>query len=516
MEARDRVVGWLGPAAVALLALGLRVWHLGRPNLLVFDETYYAKDAYSLLQHGYVQDFVSDANEKIVDGVLTGLTNGQPAYIAHPDGGKWLIAVGEAIFGMNSFGWRISAAVVGALTVLVLARLVLRLTGSVWVGCLAGLLLCLDGLHFVMSRTALLDVFLTFWVVAGVACLVADRDAVRARLDAYVRWRPWQLAAGVCFGMAVGTKWSGLYVLAAFGVVVVVWEVLARRTYARTHAADRASDEGASPAPRFGWVRTTLATGLPAFGYLVLVALVVYLLTWTGFLLHQEAYAVRYGLGDPSWGSYVSSPTPGFLGGVLDAFRSLWHFHVMVFDFHTGSYLAGKTHPYASNPAGWLLLERPVAFDAQFKLPATACGAPEGSTCIREVTALGNPAVWWPAAVAVVAAVVAWVRTRDGRWAVPVVGVAAGWLPWFGSTDRPIFSFYAVLVVPFMIVALCLLVDEARRWADTAQRRYAVGLGVGLLVVAVVACFWYFLPIWTDRTIPYDAWLDRMWFRRWI
>ena len=117
---------------------------------------------------------------------------------------------------------------------------------------------------------------------------------------------------------------------------------------------------------------------------------------------------------------------------------------------------------------------------------------------------------------AVVAAVVAWIRTRDGRWAVPVVGVAAGWLPWFGSTDRPIFSFYAVLVVPFMIVALCLLVDEARRWADTAQRRYAVGLGVGLLVVAVVACFWYFLPIWTDRTIPYDAWLDRMWFRRWI
>jgi dolichyl-phosphate-mannose--protein O-mannosyl transferase len=516
VEARDRVVGWLGPAAVALLALGLRVWHLGRPNLLVFDETYYAKDAYSLLQHGYVQDFVSDANEKIVDGVLTGLTNGQPAYIAHPDGGKWLIAVGEAIFGMNSFGWRISAAVVGALTVLVLARLVLRLTGSVWVGCLAGLLLCLDGLHFVMSRTALLDVFLTFWVVAGVACLVADRDAVRERLGTYVRWRPWQLAAGVCFGMAVGTKWSGLYVLAAFGVVVVVWEVLARRTYARTHAAHGASDADVSTVPRFGWVRTTLATGLPAFGYLVLVALVVYLLTWTGFLLHQEAYAVRYGLGDPSWGSYVSSPTPGFLGGVLDAFRSLWHFHVMVFDFHTGSYLAGKTHPYASNPAGWLLLERPVAFDAQFKLPATACGAPEGSTCIREVTALGNPAVWWPAAVAVVAAVVAWIRTRDGRWAVPVVGVAAGWLPWFGSTDRPIFSFYAVLVVPFMIVALCLLVDEARHWADTAQRRYAVGLGVGLLVVAVVACFWYFLPIWTDRTIPYDAWLDRMWFRRWI
>ncbi|GAA0205194.1 phospholipid carrier-dependent glycosyltransferase [Cytobacillus oceanisediminis] len=504
---RERVVGWVGPLSVAVLALVLRLWHLGRPNLLVFDETYYAKDAYSLLQHGYVQDFVEDANDKIVAGDLADLMTGQPAYIAHPDGGKWLIALGEQLFGMDSFGWRVSAAVVGALTVLVLARLVRRLTGSTWVGCLAGLLLCLDGMHLVMSRTALLDVFLAFWVVAAVACLVADRDAVRARLDRHRPWRPWQLAAGLCFGMATATKWSGLYALAAFGLVVVVWEVLARRSHAR---------ETGSSGPRFGWIRTTLVTGLPAFVTIVGVTLVVYLVSWTGFLLHHELYAERYGLGDPSWGTYVASPTPGALGAVTDAFRSLWHFHVMLFDFHTGDYLAGKTHPYASNPLGWLVLERPVAFDAQNDLPPATCGAPADSSCMRVVTALGNPAVWWTGSLAVIASVVAWFRTRDGRWAVPVVGVAAGWLPWFLSTDRPIFSFYAVVVLPFMIVAVCLLVDEARRAATTARQRYAVGLVVGLLVVATVVLFWFFQPIWTDALISYDAWYRRMWFSRWI
>lgn len=522
MRVTERGAGWLGAVAVAVLALGLRIQDLGRPNRLVFDETYYAKDAYSLLQHGYVQDFVKDANQRIVDGHLTGLTNGEPAYIAHPDGGKWLIALGEQVFGMSSFGWRISAAIVGALTVLVLARLVLRLTGSWWVGTLAGLLLCLDGMHFVMSRTALLDVFLTFWVVAGVACLVADRDAVRQRLDRYVHWRPWQLTAGVCFGMATATKWSGLYVLAAFGVVVVLWEVLARRTW--THAQPgRPHPGGTVPhdtapdtSPVFGWLRTTLIVGLPAFGYLVVVAVVVYVLSWTGFLLHQEAYAVRYGLGDPPWGDYVTSPTPGPLGGVLDAFRTFWHFHVMVYDFHTGSYLAGKTHPYASDPGGWLVLQRPVAFDAQFDLPAASCGAPDGSSCIREITALGNPAVWWTGAVALLASVGAWVRTRDGRWAVPLAGVLASWVPWFFGTDRPIFSFYAVVIVPFTIVAICLLVDEGRRRATTAYRRYLLGLGVGLLVLATVACFWFFHPIWTDALIPYDTWRDRMWFSGWI
>ena len=37
--------------------------------------------------------------------------------IVHPEAGKWLIALGEKAFGMDPFGWRIAAAVVGALMV---------------------------------------------------------------------------------------------------------------------------------------------------------------------------------------------------------------------------------------------------------------------------------------------------------------------------------------------------------------------------------------------------------------
>jgi hypothetical protein len=98
----------------------------------------------------------------------------------HPDGGKWLIAAGEQIFGMTPFGWRVSAAIAGALTVLILCRLVRRMTGSTLLGCVAGLLLATDGLHLVVSRLALLDIFVGLWVVCAVACLVADRDWARA------------------------------------------------------------------------------------------------------------------------------------------------------------------------------------------------------------------------------------------------------------------------------------------------------------------------------------------------
>lgn len=504
----QRSWGWIGPLAVAALAFVLRVWDVAKPNRLMFDETYYAKDAWSLTRFGYVQEFVDNANSRIVKGQLTDLFTGQPSQIVHPEGGKWMIALGEWAFGMSPFGWRIAAVVAGSLTVLVLARLVRRLTGSTAIGCVAGLLLCFDGLHFVLSRIALLDVFVAFWIVAAVACLVADRDWITARLDRVRVFRPWQLLAGVCFGMACATKWNGIYVLAVFGLLVVVWEVLARR-----HAWRDTPVETRGPR-RPGWVMTALVTGVPAFVWIVGIAFVVYLVSWTGWLLHHEVYEQRFAT--PAWGPHVVSPSSGFLGETRDALSSLWHYHVLTYDFHTGDYLAGKTHPYESNPLGWLVLARPVGVDAQNDLPAASCGAPAASSCMREVLILGNPLIWWTGALAIVVAVVAWMRTRSWRWSVPVLGVAATWLPWFQYDDRPIFLFYAVAILPFTIIAMCLALRSIVDAAHTPRTRYLVWLLTGAALCAVVITFWFFHPVLTDQLISYDTWMRRMWFTSWI
>src|SRR5690606_13574640 len=113
------------------------------------------------------------------------------------DGGKWMIGAGQALIGMDPVGWRISAVVAGVLTAFVLARLVLRLTDSIAMACVAAYLWAIDGVAFVMSRIALLDIFLTFWIVSMVAALAADQDWLRRRLPDPVGWfRPWQLIAG--------------------------------------------------------------------------------------------------------------------------------------------------------------------------------------------------------------------------------------------------------------------------------------------------------------------------------
>ncbi len=500
-----RAWGWIGPIAIALLAFVLRVWRVGSPNALTFDETYYAKDAWGLIHWGYARDAVDDANARIIAGDLDVFTK-DPTWIVHPDGGKWLIGIGEAIYGLTPLGWRFAAVVVGSLTVLVLARLVLRLTGSIALGCIGGLLLTLDGLHLTMSRIALLDVFLTFWLVCAVACLAADRDWLTEKLainGSFRAWRPWQLAAGLCFGMACATKWSGVFVLAAFGVTIVGWELWARyRAYG------------------LGTWRTAVgsvfAVGLPAFFWLVVVCLVVYLITWTGWLINHQTFEARfghgYGEGNPPWGDYVNNPTGGPFGGIIDAFRSLWHFHGMTWRFHTGDYMATKTHPYQSDAIGWLIQWRPTNVASNFDMPASQCGAPEGSKCVSQVLTVGNPAVWWVGTLGLFTALIAWIRKPTWRWSLPLVAVGATWVPWFFSGGRPIFTFYAVTILPFIIVALCLVMNACRRRLPARVWWIAVGLYLALVVMLFV----YFWPIWTNSVISYDAWHQRMWFDRWI
>ncbi|HEY7044882.1 MAG TPA: phospholipid carrier-dependent glycosyltransferase, partial [Nocardioidaceae bacterium] len=301
----DPFWGWVAPLIITVCAGILQFWSLTTPHDITFDETYYAKDAYSLLVKGYAESFVNnpDTDQNEADDLINSgdtkpsdLFTDTPNKVVHPEVGKWMIAVGEWLFGLTPLGWRFSAALTGTLMVLVLCRLVRRLTGSTLLGCIAGTLLALDGLHFVMSRFALLDIFLAFWLVCAVHCLVADRDWGRAKIARrYERsptqspgdfgpirgflFRPWRIAAGVCFGLAAGTKWTTIFVLAGFVLLVWAWDTGSRRSI------------GVRSAP----LKSLVADMIPAFFSIVMVAVVVYVVSWMGFLLHAQKFEDAFG-----------------------------------------------------------------------------------------------------------------------------------------------------------------------------------------------------------------------------
>jgi dolichyl-phosphate-mannose-protein mannosyltransferase len=524
MRDEDPFVGWASSIVVALLALFLRLWHLGKPHEFEFDETYYAKDAWSLLHHGYARDYVDKANEHILAGQTTGQWKSTPEMAVHPDVGKWLIALGEKAFGMDPFGWRVSAAVVGALMVLVMCRLARRVTGSSLLGCIAGLLLCFDGLHLVLSRLALLDIFVAFFILCGVHCVVADRDWHRARMAGLVpeqindtrAWgpvrrllfRPWLVAAGVSWGLACGTKWEALYPMAAFGLLVWLWSAGARRSFG----------------VRWSLPKSVLADGVPAFIQLVLVAAIVYVASWTGWLVNAHTYeqhlsATQYTHynGGKDWPTRTEPDAEG-LGEVAQSLRSLWYYHQDVYDFHT-HFLNDSTHVYASKPSGWLLLNRPVgvAADTDIKPGTQGCDAPAGSDCLRQVLLLGSPAIWWAGCLALLFALVMWVGARDWRYGVVIIGAASTWLPWLQYDDRPIFSFYAIITLPFMVLAITMAIGRLLgRSTEPSRRRTAGVIVVGAYLVLVLLNFAWFWPIWTDQLLTHAEWTDRIWFTRWI
>ena len=351
----------------------------------------------------------------------------------------------------------------------------------------------------------------------SVACLAADRDWIAARLSRsdphphaartpdshpYYLWRPWQLAAGICFGLAVGSKWNGLYALAAFGFAVVLWELFLRMSYGPIRP-----------------LRATLHIGIPAFGWLVVVGAGVYLLTCLGWLVNHDVYEQRFGRGygdEPKWGAYVDQPDSGPIGETTDALRSLWHYQGMSYRFHTGKYLAKQDHPYQSNPLGWLVQWRPVSAAADLNLPAKQCGARADSYCMRETLILGNPAIWWASIPAMLACAALWVRRRKWQYSVPVIGLIGTWAPWLAVQDRPIFAFYAVATVPFLVVALALSLHAAWQGATTLRERYAATLAIVLLVLLTIIAAAYFWPVWTHGLTTWDAWHQRMWFPTWI
>ncbi|SDY51353.1 Dolichyl-phosphate-mannose-protein mannosyltransferase [Tessaracoccus flavus] len=505
---RDRTVGWVVTIAITLMAFALRVWNVGYPAKILFDETYYAKEAWGILHSGYERKWGEDANAQIAEGDLSGFLDA-PSYVVHPPLGKMLIALGEWGFGMTPFGWRISAVVFGTLLVFFTIRLARRLSRSTLVGAMAGLILTFDGLAFVMSRLALLDVFQATFAVAAVSALVADRDWFRHKLADHLRsigepdlggrfgplllWRPWRVLAGVLFGASCAVKWNSIFMVAAFGILVVFWDLGARRL---------------AGAGRKQW--WSLAIDAPAaFVQLVVVAVPVYIASWFRWLTTDGGYYRQWGVENPD------DPVVQRVGAALGA---LWHYHHEAYNFHTGEKMMQEaTHPYEAHPAGWLFMIRPIGIEAVNGIePGTdGCDA-VGTTCLRIISAMGTPLLWWFAAAAIAAAVVWWILGRDWRFGVPLLGIASTYLPWFRYADRPLFFFYAIMIIPFSATVLAMALGKILGPVGHPRRRLRA-MAVGIVLALIILNFAFIYPILTADLLTKPAWMLRMWLgNAWI
>lgn len=442
--------GWIATVVTTLIAAFTRLWNLGSPHEIMFDETYYVKDAYSIWHLGYEGTWAQNANASFVRGNFSTLSP-EASFVVHPPLGKWLIAMGmEAVGPASSWGWRLAVALAGIATVFLLCRLVWRLFPSPLLVGLAGLFLAIDGVGITESRIGLLDGFIGFFALAAVYCIVRDRQSQRERIARLLEgtaagalapkagWRPWMISAGVLLGCACSVKWSGLYLLATIGIMTVIWDGTALRAVKA----------------KVWKLETLVSRGWGNFMRLVPVAGVTYLLTWFGWFMNPSAYkhgwaAAERAAGRGSW--------------LPDSIADFIEYHRAIYEFHVG---LSTPHSYMAKPSGWLLQMRPTSFYWQSNdtLGADAYQC-DTRNCVRAITSIGNIPIWWAAFVAVFVVVAYVALKRDWRGWVVLAGYIGLYLPWFMYWDRTIFTFYTVAFVPFVVLALTV----------------ALGWGIGLL-----------------------------------
>ncbi|WP_179469253.1 dolichyl-phosphate-mannose--protein mannosyltransferase [Mycolicibacterium vinylchloridicum] len=483
----DRIEGWVATAIITALAALTRLMNLGSPTdagTPIFDEKHYAPQAWQMLHNYGVED------------------NPGFGLVVHPPMGKQLIAFGEAIFGYNGVGWRFTSAILGIALVLLVVRIVRRISRSTLVGAIAGLLLIADGVSFVAARTSLLDGFLTFFVVAAFGALIVDRDQMRERMHnallegriAETPWGPrlgvrwWRFGAGVLLGLAFATKWSGLYYIVFFGAMSLAFDIAARRAYR-------------VPRPWFGAIRRDL--GPTAYVFL-LIPFAVYLASYAPWFSSETAvnrYEVGQSIGERQW---YQPP---------DAIRSLWHYTYKAYHFHsTLTNANGNHHPWESKPWTWPMSLRPVlyAIDNQ-NVPG--CGA---ASCVKAVMLVGTPAMWWLAVPVLVYALWRAFVRRDWRYAVVLTGYSAGFLPWFADIDRQMYFFYAVPMAPFLVMGIALILGDLLHAPNQNAERRTLGLIVVSCYVAVVITnFAWLYPVLTGVPISQSTWNMEIWLPSW-
>ena len=172
--------------SAVVIGVWARLYHLGFPARILWDEKYFPVMANKYLQGEYQFDL-------------------------HPPLGKFIIAVGISLFGNDPIGWRIMPLLFGLA--------LLPLVGALGWYCLkerVGALLLVtffsvETIFIVNSRVGVMDIFLVFLVLA--TFLVA----LRAERSGQV------ILCSILLGLAIATKW------AAFPMAVPVGYVLWRK-----------------------------------------------------------------------------------------------------------------------------------------------------------------------------------------------------------------------------------------------------------------------------------------------
>jgi dolichyl-phosphate-mannose-protein mannosyltransferase len=445
-ERRDRIYDIMVIAAILLFAILIRSYRLGFPAKMYFDEIYYAKAAQQYL------DLKEDPNW------------------VHPPLGKIIIAGGILIdrtlsgimihLGLmkpmhSAATWRMASLIVGCLMIPLIYFFALRLFRKRYTATVAAFLLSIEFLHIAESRIAMIDIFLSFFSLAG-------SYAAYCYIDGDDKEERYLLLTAILFGIAAACKWNGIF--PAFGCYVAM-------VFLKNTGDEQALLEYSGGREKPRWPVRLFRTVKVKFPRALRIAALMFLV---GFICQALSYIYFFLIGG----------TPGKL---FENISRTLHFH----------YKEPWKHPYLSQMWAWPLMIRPIWYLFE-----------ESTGNVYGIIAMGSPLFWWGFIIFLVELIILAVSERRKEHFFLILGYFTPYIFWMIS-NKGGFFYYMTPCVAWM----CLITAHGlERWRDTKSGR----LMGWVYLVALVLFFIIFYPILAGYPVPRPFFNKLMWTRSWI
>jgi dolichyl-phosphate-mannose--protein O-mannosyl transferase len=331
-------------------------------------------------------------------------------------------------------------------------------------------LLTFDFMHFSHSRIATIEVYMVFFILCSYYCMLLFYQRSFYEYPLKKLLIPLFLS-GLFYGCASASKLNGIY--SGGGLAFIFLTTLLRnyrvhlkikKEYQDFNNQDSTSNSSNSVMVFPHYTKRIILWCLLFF---IVIPLSVYALSFIPLLL---------------------VPNRGH------SFHDLVQYQINMYNYHRN---LKATHGYSSPWWQWPLLIRPIwMYQGQ--------GLPEGK--IASISSMGNPAIWWPGTLSLIACFVVWLKKRDNTLFFILAGFFSQYLPW-AIIPRLTFIYHYFASVPFVIFSIVYLIREF------LEKYHGSKYFVFIYLIIVVILFVMFYPVISGMIID-RAYAAR--FLRWI
>jgi len=428
-------------------------------NSTYFDEIYHARTAWEFL------------NESV------------PYETSHPPLGKILMSWGVALFGMTPFGWRFAGALAGVLMLVFVYLLAMQMTKRTALAAFACGLMSLDCMHLTQTQIATIDSFpVLFILISYFFMLRFIQTDWRSET-----WRRILTDLGLCgvsMGLAIASKWIGIYAGAGLAVLFF-WHVVRIFLSPKTVRSIQNENDDIKAGQKSNEVfKRFTCICLWCILFFVAIPVLIYLLSYIPYF----AYRHFTDLGD-------------YLQAVLNSQQGMLNYH--------STPGLGMDHPFYSPWYEWPVIGKPMFYSTKQYI--------FNDDLSFSIFSFGNPVIWWGGIPALILCVWRWIRNReenidllsskgifaslDTNHIFILIGFLAQYLPWT-LVPRGTYIYHYFASVPFLIFGFLMSAEQAELHSCRTGRL------LRLMVLAAAAGFFVLLFPYASGILAPVSWLD--------